>query len=131
MLPPHEIANRMRAARALADITVEELAGRLGPGLSAKTLGNMEREERVARTQDLRAIAAACELPYEFFTVDFNAALDGGDPRLRDLVESADERIRELVDAVQALTGDIVRHNREIQELRDMGRRQRPAGGAQ
>jgi hypothetical protein len=33
-------------------------------------LSAIERGVRALRRQDLEAIAAACELPYEFFTVD-------------------------------------------------------------
>jgi transcriptional regulator with XRE-family HTH domain len=64
---------RIRAARALADLTVEELADAIdAKGLKAKTLGAIERGEREVRPHELRAIAEACGLPYEFFTADFN-----------------------------------------------------------
>lgn len=83
-----EIRRRLRAARALAvpseaeldgepdpgrGITVEELTARLQPEwpISAKTIGAIERGEREARPMELRTIAAACSLPYEFFTADF------------------------------------------------------------
>jgi hypothetical protein len=90
-----EIRRRLRAARALAKptkdelrdgdpdpsrgITVVELAARVQDEwpVSAKTLGAIERGEREARPMELRTIAAACDLPYEFFTADLNATLAG------------------------------------------------------
>lgn len=78
MLPADEIRRRIRAARALAGITVDELSGRLdGQRLSTKTLGNIERGDRDARPMELRAIAAACGVSYAFFTVDFSTLPEG------------------------------------------------------
>jgi transcriptional regulator with XRE-family HTH domain len=81
-----EISRRLRAARALAvptedelaarkrpvvGITVEELAARVGQdGLGAKTIGNMERGDGPALKPQLREIAEACGVPYAFFTAD-------------------------------------------------------------
>lgn len=70
MLPDEELRRRLRAARALVGVTVEELAERLATeGLSAKTIGNVERGTRTIRPMELREIAAALGVSYEFFTV--------------------------------------------------------------
>lgn len=66
-----ETRRRLRAGRALAGITVEQLAERLGPGLGAKTLYNVERGEREIRPMELREVARACGLPFAFFVMDF------------------------------------------------------------
>jgi transcriptional regulator with XRE-family HTH domain len=81
-----EIRRRLRAARALAiptenesgsrgepGISQGELAARLEPegrGYGKDTISLWERGERVPSTTQLKAIAAACELPFEFFLVD-------------------------------------------------------------
>lgn len=78
---------RLRAARALAaptdaelaqrpdqdrtlGITVAELAERLSDEwvVGERTLGRIERGECGVEAMELRAIARACGLPYEFFT---------------------------------------------------------------
>src|SRR5688500_4215510 len=70
------IPQRLRAVRALADLTVEQLADKMNlPGLGAKTLGAIERGERDLRPHELPVIAAACDVPPEFFTADISAAL--------------------------------------------------------
>lgn len=68
-----ELRNRLRAAQALAGIrSVDELAERIGiEGLGRDTLYDMQRGKRPIRRHELREIADACGLPYEFFTVDF------------------------------------------------------------
>lgn len=71
-MDPQETRRRIRAARVLADVTVEQLAAKLGAGLGSKTLGMIERGERDVHTRELRDIAAACGLPYEFFTADLD-----------------------------------------------------------
>lgn len=71
--PQTDVARRIRAARILANVTVEELAERIGVrGLGAKTLGAIEREERPVRRMELAEIARACELPLAFFTIDWS-----------------------------------------------------------
>ena len=69
----------MKAARALAGITVEQLADRIAArGYGSKTLYNMERGERPITPNDYRVVARACDLPEQFFTFDFSRL---GDPR--------------------------------------------------
>lgn len=72
---PPDIRRRLKAARELAGLTVQELAERIdSERLGAKALGSLERGDRKTPPQphELAAIAAACGLPYEFFTVDFS-----------------------------------------------------------
>lgn len=107
-----EISRRLRAARALAvptdeelatrkrpvvGITVEELAARVAQdGLGAKTIGNMERGVGPALRPQLREIAEACGVPYEFFTVDL--ALLG--PQQEEL--GVEERLATLEDFIRS-----------------------------
>jgi len=100
MLDQAEIRRRIRAARILAEpteaerakrpdrsrnspgITVPELAARMNAaGLGKDTLYAIEAggaRARDVRSHELPAIAAACDLPYEFFTADF-AILSGAE----------------------------------------------------
>lgn len=74
------VPRRVRAARALAGLSVKDLAiGLDEPGLGERTLGKIEAGERVAQRSELQRIADVCGLPYGFFTVDLSAAL-GGEP---------------------------------------------------
>lgn len=78
---------RVKAARALAGLTTKELANKLNePGLS---VGNLEALEgpsahRAFRKGELQAIARACDLPDEFFTVESWEALALDADRLED-----------------------------------------------
>lgn len=72
-LPPQdELRRRLRAARVLADLTLDELAARLSPdvGLSQRTLRKLEGGEAPIREPALRTLAPALGLPYEFFTIE-------------------------------------------------------------
>lgn len=65
-----EIAARSERKRDFVGITMGELAERLDePGLGFKTLGAIERGDREARRRDLIVIADALALPAEFFSV--------------------------------------------------------------
>lgn len=67
---------RLRAARVLADLTVQQLADKLDtPGLGAKTIGAIERGERAVRPHEIRVVAEALNVPVEFFTagLSYNA----------------------------------------------------------
>jgi len=62
------VANRIKAARALAGITVEELAERIDrEGLGLGPLKATEQGRRQPDTAELRTIAAACNLREDFF----------------------------------------------------------------
>jgi hypothetical protein len=70
-----DLKRRMKAAIALAGITVEELAERIDRrGYGAKTLYNMQGEAggRPILAQDQEVIAKACGLSPAFFTIDFS-----------------------------------------------------------
>lgn len=76
MLSEEETQRRIRAARALRGKTVDQLAEMINePGLKSGTLGAIERGERPARRRELRSIADALGLPYEFFTIEDFAVL--------------------------------------------------------
>jgi transcriptional regulator with XRE-family HTH domain len=64
-----ELARRVRAARAYAGLSVADLADRVGLGL--QTIKRIESGKRNARPFEVWAIAEACELPREFFDLDF------------------------------------------------------------
>lgn len=72
VLSPEHVRRRVKAARALVGMSVDELAVTINqPGLGVRTLRSLEGDKgRPFRPMELRAIADACELPYEFFTED-------------------------------------------------------------
>lgn len=102
----------MKAARYLVGMTTKELARRLaergeGHRLSYSTLKLMEQQTRdIVPPRDLRAIAAACDLPAEWFWVpSMHEAVSQGaellgissELRLDELVEQiADEEAQDL-----------------------------------
>src|SRR3954452_13743388 len=63
-----EIARRVRAARAYAGLSVNELANQIGLGL--QTIKRIESGKRTARRFEIWAIAEACGLPRDFFEID-------------------------------------------------------------
>lgn len=82
MLSDEEVQRRIRAARALRGATVDQLAERINePGLKSGTLGSIERGERKAHRRELRSIAEALDLPFEFFTIeDFGVLREAARP---------------------------------------------------
>lgn len=90
----------MRAAMALAGLTVEELASRIATrGYGTKTLYNMQSDanDRDITPRDIPVLARACDIDEAFFTIDFT---DLG-RRANDLAVQA--QIAALADAVDAL----------------------------
>lgn len=73
-MEPVEARRRMRAARVLAGLTVPKLAERIPDEnrMGERTLRKLESGESELRPKEMREIAEACDLPYEFFTVDFS-----------------------------------------------------------
>ena len=73
--PENEIAARVRAARAYANLTRSVLVKELDrPDITERTLARFEDPDHSGPTTDqLEAIAAACGLPATFFSVDFGA----------------------------------------------------------
>lgn len=67
---PEDIGLRIKAARGYAgDIGQHELGQALE--YSKQTIARMERGDRWPKGHEVRAIAARCGLPYEFFTSDW------------------------------------------------------------
>lgn len=111
-----EIIRRIKAARAFGGFTsVQKLADAINqPGLAQSTLEKIETTGKVSRPQ-LREIAEACGLPYEFFTVDFSRLPEivkpgtvsdlplGEDPDLRKQVEELQRAVDEITPSLKAL----------------------------
>lgn len=87
---------RVKAARALAGISVKELAQRIGQdGLGERTLRSLEGDAgRAWRPMELQAVAQACGLPYEFFTVDFQQLTLNG--RVGQRLDALEAELRQL-----------------------------------
>lgn len=119
---PDERTERLRrrliAARALADITVKELAARIQEaghtrGYSADNLGLMERGKRPIQPQNIAVLAEACGVSPAFFSVDLAALGETADAAngLRERIESLEAeqtedsiRLAQLEEAVRKLT---------------------------
>jgi transcriptional regulator with XRE-family HTH domain len=69
-----DLGRRIRAARALSGLLAPELAQRLG--VHPDTLRKYERGLRIPSADQLEALAAASNVPLEFFTVDLRALSD-------------------------------------------------------
>lgn len=99
MLPQDEIRRRIRAAMALADIgSWEELAERTP--LSRSTLKDLGTVRGRADERHLRVIAAACGLPYAWFTVaDLGRAVTREDeePTTAERIEALERTVAALV----------------------------------
>lgn len=68
------ISRRLKAARALAGLTVTELAVEevQANGITASLIGETERQERDARPMELEVLARACGLPEPWFTASYD-----------------------------------------------------------
>lgn len=88
-----ELRRRMRAAMALAGLTVKQLAARIdGRGYSDKTLNNMLGDRlRPIEPRDFPVLAQACGLTPAFFTIDFSTIAD--DPALAERVEALERQM--------------------------------------
>jgi transcriptional regulator with XRE-family HTH domain len=64
-----ELARRVRAARAYAGLSVRDLADTIGIGL--QTIKRIEAGTRAPRKMEIWAIAEACELPREWFELEW------------------------------------------------------------
>jgi transcriptional regulator with XRE-family HTH domain len=75
-----ELRRRLRAARALRDLTVEKLAERIPAErrLGVRTLRKLESGERELTADLCRQLATYIGVPYEWFTVEDVAATVGG-----------------------------------------------------
>jgi transcriptional regulator with XRE-family HTH domain len=133
-----EIRRRLRAARAYADLSLDGLAAAVEIGRN--TLVRIENGSRNPKAMELRAVADACGLPYEFFTVDFAdlAALAHigagevlGHDALREtviaavdeafdrkLAESTPEEVEQVIRSAEA-DRVVDRHAEEVSEILD------------
>lgn len=139
--PQETLRRRLKAARALAGLTVEELAREVGQtGYGAKTLYAMESETgREILPKDHAILAEACGLPREFFTMDFHvheAHLGMDDIRAR--MEANDERAAQMAAEVAQMQAQLIeitaarlRNATELAELRNTRRRKPPTADAQ
>lgn len=118
------IRSRLRAARALAGLSVEQLAERLGErGLSAGTLYNIERGARGIQRWQLNLIAEACGIHPSFFEVDFTQALDGSGTAA-EVVQAVEEShrlvLRHIEDASRARVEDFGRAMERVSRVERM-----------
>jgi hypothetical protein len=99
VLEQDEIRRRIRAAMALADIrSWDDLAARTP--MSRSTLKDLGTSRGRADESHLRVIAAACGLPYAWFTVgDIGHAVqrEDEDPSLAERLEALESVVAALV----------------------------------
>lgn len=126
-----EVGRRVRAARAYKGLrSVPALSEAIGEGgLGTTTLYEIERGERYAEPRELAAIAKACTLPAEFFTMDFRAAAQALDERsevsrLRTDVKELQEHLRRL--QVQKQVAEVEEHERTDEDARSRIDRPQP-----
>ncbi|HEV7495180.1 hypothetical protein [Baekduia sp.] len=107
MLEQEEIRRRIRAAMALADIGSWEQLAEQTP-LSRSTLKDLGTVRGRAEETHLRVIAAACDLPYAWFTVaDIGGAVtrEDEDPAIGERLEALERTVAALVRRVGEIGG--------------------------
>lgn len=87
----HDLGNRIRAARHLAGLqNVRDLAKAIQQqkprGLGETRLRQIERAEIQATIGDIREISDACEIPWEWFVVDFSRLAEIAPPNPREML---------------------------------------------
>jgi transcriptional regulator with XRE-family HTH domain len=89
-----DVGRRIKAARSLKRVTVEELAVLVDlQGLGAKTIGNIERGDRPLRPHEAVLLADALEVPVDFLLGEAPAGaaqLDTIEGLLREVIERLD-----------------------------------------
>lgn len=103
-LDQETLRRRLRAARILADVTVEQLAERVTPGsrLSQRTLHKLEQGDTPLTAPIMRELAAALDLPYAWFTVD-SIAQALAEPELHEQVSELQAAMAELREGQERL----------------------------
>ena len=104
MLEQQEIRRRIRAAMALADIPSWDALAERVP-LSRSTVKDLGTVRGRAEETHLRVIAAACDVPYAWFTVpDLRAAVarEDDEPSLAERVEALEGRVDAVVRQLSA-----------------------------
>jgi outer membrane murein-binding lipoprotein Lpp len=116
MLDQEQLRRRMRAARALAGYKVmSDLAAAIPKEsqLGERKLRALESGEDALRPPALREIAAACGLPYEFFTADlltlFAGLADQQIQLLASRVNGYEAALATLSRRVDAIAEDVLR----------------------
>jgi hypothetical protein len=107
VLEQEEIRRRIRAAMALADIGSWEQLAEQTP-LSRSTLKDLGTVRGRAEETHLRVIAAACDLPYAWFTIaDIGGAVtrEDEDPAVGERLEALESQIEVLRRRVADLEG--------------------------
>jgi transcriptional regulator with XRE-family HTH domain len=107
-----ELRRRLRAARALKDLTVAQLAAKIPPAarLGERTLRKLENGETMLTPPLLRELAARLELPYAWFTVpDLGSAL-GGDDSFEGRLAALEQAQAALAAAWEDRRGRQIRH---------------------
>lgn len=119
---PESVAARVRAALAYANIKVKDSGKRVG--ISAATMARIvsPTDPRGADGDQLDLIADACGVPRWFLERGFDVKPAGANA-------NGDSEVRELRDAVGGMATDILRLQRELQVIRDEGRRRERPGG--
>lgn len=92
-----ELANRVRAARAYAGITQEDMASRLG--VSIVTYKRIEQARRRVAVEEVRRISEITQMPEPFFTLDLATLSDSA--AQSEQLEEAGDRIRGLVSRLE------------------------------
>lgn len=102
VLPEQEtLRRRMRAARTLCDITLQDLAARIDPTekLSERTLRKLEGGESDIHLRQLRPIADALGIPIAWFTIE--------GPVWEGLESESSPRFQRQLDRLTARLGEI------------------------
>lgn len=104
---PEGFPRRMQAARALAGLTIEQLAGRLTdePGLGERSLRNIENGSGSVPSSRRRVIIEACGVPSVFIDADLF------------LLEATCDALAEIPKDVRASMGDDVLIHRAVRLL--------------
>lgn len=90
-----DVAARIRAARAYADLSREELAKRFGGAISSRLIRRLERGETRPSEAQLMLFASSCGLPPGFFTADFGV-LDDSPGTISSQLDAVVERVQRV-----------------------------------
>jgi transcriptional regulator with XRE-family HTH domain len=110
--PDLELARRVRAARAYAELTQEDMAERLG--VSVVTYKRVEAGKRALGMREVRRVSEITRMPLDFFTEDIGSLSASGDK----------QQLQEVRDEL----GDLVQRLADIEVLLRRERRQRGNG---
>jgi transcriptional regulator with XRE-family HTH domain len=118
--PAPEVTARIRAARAYANLTQKDLARAIGVSEQTQKRSEGAEPARVPDDDELRAIARACELPFDFFTMDFGAP----EATLAERVAALEREVSEVSAVLSGEGGRLMPRFRQV--LVDVAREQQP-----